>query len=496
MRALVGLLDAACRGAPAAIALADERKTITYAAFDRGANEIARELAACAIEPDEPVLVMVSNRPCDLVEFLGVWCAGGVAVPLQRSSTTIVVESYVQATGARIVVDAAGEAQVPAAFVRRGNLFRSDRAAPVARPILADAALIVFTSGSTGKPKGAVLSHRAIAGKLAANDSFLNFAANERTLLVLNITFSFGIWVSLLTLAKGGTLVMRDRFRASSFLQCLLDERIERVAVVPTMMRALMLALNEPEQHQRLMALRESASLRQIMIGGEFLAAALGEAIVEQFPRAALVDIYGLTETATSDFVLHSAQRARYGGCIGRPAPNVSFRIAPTEASGDAGELQIRTPYIMNGYLDAPELTAAAFSEGYFRTGDLARIRDDDVVEIVGRAKEIISRAGTKIAPLELERTFAEHPAVAEVLAAGAPDPVLGERVHVLIVRAAGVAVNVEGLRQFAAARLERFKWPDYFYFADALPLGRTGKADRGVLRTMIESGELSPTTE
>ncbi len=188
MSDLVALLDSACRRASSAIALLDEHDTITYAGFDRGGAEIASELGASGIERGEPVLVMVSNRPRDLVALLGVWRAGGVAVPVHRSNTALVIESYVRATGARIVVDALGEAAVPAPFVCAGNVSHSDRAAPAARPILADAALIVFTSGSTGKPKGAVLSHRAIIAKLAANDSYLHFAANERTLLVLNIT--------------------------------------------------------------------------------------------------------------------------------------------------------------------------------------------------------------------------------------------------------------------------------------------------------------------
>ena len=124
--------------------------------------------------------------------------------------------------------------------------------------------------------------------------------------------------------------------------------------------------------------------------------------------------------------------------CIGRPAPGVEFRIVADEgrqaAAGETGELQIRTPYAMNGYLDADDLTRAAFADGYFRTGDLARERGPGVVELVGRAKEIISRGGNKVAPLEVEQVLLQHPAVAQALVTGVPDAQLGERIHALIV--------------------------------------------------------------
>jgi acyl-CoA synthetase (AMP-forming)/AMP-acid ligase II len=270
------------------------------------------------------------------------------------------------------------------------------------------------------------------------------------------------------------------------------------VAVVPTMMRALLPALATEPMARALRAVREAKRLRQVLIGGEFLPAALGEGIVEAFPHGRLIDIYGLTETATSDFVLFPEKRARYGGCIGRPAPNIVVRIAAPDGqpvpAGEVGELQIRTPYLMNGYLDAPSLTAAALQDGYFRTGDLARLRDGEFVELVGRAKELIVRGGNKISPLEVEQVLARHPGVAGVLATGVSDPVLGERIHVLVVPNPGQAPSLAALRAFAAERLERYKWPDAMYLGEELPLGRTGKADRGALRAMIESGDLRAT--
>ncbi len=184
--------------------------------------------------------------------------------------------------------------------------------------------------------------------------------------------------------------------------------------------------------------------------------------------------------------------RPRYDGCIGRPSPGVRFRIATPDGAeagpGEIGELQIRTPFAMNGYLDAPGLTQAAFQDGWLRTGDMARLRDREVVELAGRAKEIISRGGNKISPLEIEQAFAEHPEVAAAMATGVADPILGERIHLLVVARPGCAPGEGALREFAAARLPKFKLPDAIHFGAELPLGRTGKADRGALRRSLQA--------
>jgi acyl-CoA synthetase (AMP-forming)/AMP-acid ligase II len=462
---------------------------LAYAELGERADRLAGALRAAGIEPDEPVLVPVSNHPEDLVALLGVWRAGGVVVPIHRASPTAVVQDYLDATGARLVVRMSRPLPGSDAGQEAGDLLILRRAAPPSRGVLAGAALVIFTSGSTGRPKGVVVSHRAFAGKLAAIDSLLHFGRGDGTLLVLNITFSFGIWVGLLTLAAGGTLLMHEKFTPQSFCAALATGRITRTAVVPTMMRALFAA-----PHADLAAAGRGGRLKQILIGGESLGRPLAEEIAAHFPRADLVDIYGLTETATCDFFLFPEDRAQFAGCIGRPSPHVEYRIAAADgtnvAVGDTGELQIRTPFIMSGYLDAPELTAAAFQRDWFRTGDIARERAGGVVELAGRAKELISRGGNKISPLELEQVFAAHPDVAGAMAAGAADPILGERIHVLVVPRPGRTLTQEALRAHAASRLPRFRQPDVYYIAEALPLGRTGKADRGALRTMIERGE------
>jgi long-chain acyl-CoA synthetase len=216
--ALDQLLDRACTVHAKRVALVAADGALSYGALDRDARGLAAALRGRSLAPNEPVLVMVANALRDWVAFLGVWRAGGVVVPVHRSTPSAVIGAQRQATGARFIVDCARDAGRLEDGAYDGWLSITDANPPAPRPLLADAALIIFTSGSTGQPKGAVLSHAAVAGKLAANDSYLRFGAGERILLVLNITFSFGVWVSLLTLAKGGTLVVHERFRPETFL--------------------------------------------------------------------------------------------------------------------------------------------------------------------------------------------------------------------------------------------------------------------------------------
>jgi acyl-CoA synthetase (AMP-forming)/AMP-acid ligase II len=218
-----------------------------------------------------------------------------------------------------------------------------------------------------------------------------------------------------------------------------------------------------------------------MLSGGEVLAPALAHAMARLAP-AAIHDLYGLTETGTCDFHLGPAGQPQGFGTIGHPTEHVMFRIASggrVVAAGETGELQIRTPFGMLGYLDNPALTEASFEGGYFKTGDLARLTADGAVALIGRAKDIISRGGNKIAPLEIDNLLAEHPDIAAALCAGVADERLGEVIHAVIVTRAGARLDAAALRDWLLARTERFKVPDVFHFRDALPSGSSGKADR-----------------
>jgi acyl-CoA synthetase (AMP-forming)/AMP-acid ligase II len=409
------------------------------------ARQVAGALVGHGVAPGEPVHVRIGNRPSDLGCLLGIWQAGAVAVPVHVSAVPATVERLQRRTQARCCVD--GD--------RIETLAAS---APPQRPLLRDAALVIFTSGSTGEPKGVVIGHRPFADKLAVLDRLLGFRADDRVLLPLQLTFIFGLWVSLLALMRGARLVLVPRFSREAIERGLLDATV--LAGVPSMYRTL---LADTVPH--------APRLRLILTGGEVLPPKLADAM-RRFADAAIYDLYGLTETGSCDFCLAPADQAGGFGTIGQPTAGVDFRIAE-------GELQIRTPFGMLGYLDDPALTQSSFADGFFRTGDLARRTAASNVALVGRAKDIVSRGGHKIAPLEVDNLLAEHPDVAAALCAGVPDERLGEVIHAVVVPRAGAQLDGAALREWLLVRTERWKVPEVFHVRDALPAGATGKADR-----------------
>jgi acyl-CoA synthetase (AMP-forming)/AMP-acid ligase II len=342
-------------------------------------------------------------------------------------------------------------------------------APPPQRDLLREAALIMFTSGSTGLPKGAVVGNRRLADKLAVLERLLDFTRDDTVILPLQLTFIFGLWVSLLTLMKGARLLLVPKFSSEAMARGLAEASV--LGAVPSMLRALLAEAPPP-----------APRLRKILTGGEVLPAHLAQRL-RAWTHAEVHDLYGLTETGTCDFHCGPAEQPAGFGSIGRPTEQVAFRIAPS------GELQIRSPFGMLGYLDDPQLTAASFEDGYFKTGDLGRLNEHGFVELIGRAKDMVSRGGIKIAPLEVDHLLAEHPDVAAALCAGVADERLGEVLHAVVVPRAGAALDARALRDWLAARTERYKVPEVFYIRDALPSGSTGKADRRAVARMAEGG-------
>ncbi len=457
MNTLAALLDEGLRTRSPSIVSAGTR--LEASELRAIADRIARDLARGGVAPDEPVHVMIGNRPADLAALLGVWRAGAVAVPVHMATPAHVMSALRLRTGARFMVD---ETTV-------GDMAP---ARPPERPLLHGAALIVFTSGSTGEPKGVVIGHARLAGKIAVLSRLIGIRADDTVLVPLQLTFIFGIWVSLLTITSGARLHLLPKFSAAAAGAAFNTATV--AACVPTMLRTLGAEPPAP-----------APGLHAILTGGEPLGAALTHAIRAMLPRAGITDLYGLTETGACDFCLMPADQPAGIGTIGAPTERVAYRIAPD--TGVGGELQVRTPFGMLGYLDAHDLTQAAFADGFLRTGDLARQRADGRVELTGRANDIISRGGYKIAPLEVEGVLARHPDIAAVLCAGVADARLGERIHAVIVPRAGTAPDAQAIRAWAADYIERYKLPDAIHIRDSLPVGRTGKTDRTAIGRLVD---------
>lgn len=494
----VRLLDA-CDRYCADVCVDDGHSRLTYGELGQAAEEVGAALGASGHRHGEPVIIAVDNSASDLVAELGVWRAGGLVVPVHRTTPARLLADLARRTGARHLVSPADVLpSIWSGILVRGSdehawVHGMPLHAPVPPGLDENQALISFTSGSTGEPKGVVLSHAAFAGKLDAIAEVLPFAPGSKTLHVLQLTFTFGQWTSLLTLSSGGTLHLVRKFDAEAVLSELASASFDRIAVVPTMFRLFIDLLERSERAKELvrgMSHHQSPGLW--IAGGEPLAAGLGRRVRELFSHAGIADVFGLSETSTSDFILRPEEYDQAAGTIGHPSPNVEARLltsSGTWASGsEVGELCIRTPYLMTGYLDDPEATAAAMHGDWLCTGDVGRFRSDDRLELIGRSKFLIVRGGHKLSPLRIEAVLAEHPDCVDACVVGVPDGLMGERIHALVVQRSGGHLDRASVREWAREHLQPYETPDEVHVVATLPVGRTGKMDRAAAQRLVEA--------
>ncbi len=451
-RNFVCLLEETAARFPDKPALVCPDETLTYRALHQRAAGFARGLADEGIAPGHRVALVLPNHWTFVVALLGIWKLGATAVPL---SPLLKPEER-----AAILADVD-----PAWVVERveagAGLWTTaaDGAAP---------SHFGYSSGSTGRPKGAVFSHAALT---FANHSWADMMAvvpEDVVLSVLPLPHSFGLNGSLLApLLRGATVVLPGGFAPDKVLAAFPEHRVTLFLGVATMFRRL---LSAPE-----FAGADLSSLRLSVSG----AAPCPWDLASEWRRRAghrILRGYGMTELFRPISYLASEPEDR-PECIGRAVPGVDVRVVADEGAesgeGDTGELWIRTPAALQGYWNDP---APVLEDGWFRTGDLARISAGGFVEITGRLRERILRGGYSVFPQEVEAVLAEHPDVAEAAVSGVPHPELGEEVAAFVVAKPGTSPGADSLAAWCAERLARFKYPRHVRFVPELPKGATGK--------------------
>jgi acyl-CoA synthetase (AMP-forming)/AMP-acid ligase II len=467
-------------------------ESLSHGALDRAANRTARALSALGVAQGDRVAVWADTRLALVPLFAGAAKLGAVFAPVNARLGAEEAAALARLARPALVVADAERAKEGADLARAcGAAFAhfgaggadgadlSLTALPaddtdVREPALreSDPHVIFFTSGSTGRPKGVVLSHRV---------SFLRsfqgvFRDGARRTVCMFPMFHMAPWtLALAAWQTRGEIAFVPSPTPEALLTAIEQRRANHFYGIPLIWARLLDA--DLGRH-------DLASLRELETGTQAVPIELVRRLRERFPACTLRIYYGSTEAGTVA-ALSDADVLRKPGRVGVAPPGGELRLAAD------GEVLARSPYLMSGYFDDPEATAAAFEGGWLRTGDLGALDGEGSLSIVGRKKDVIRSGGESVSPAEVEAALADAPGVVEVAVVGVPDPEWGELVCAVVVAAPGTPPSLEALRAHCAGRLAGFKRPRRLELLGELP--RT-EATRQVQRALLVERILSGT--
>jgi len=473
-------------------------------AVARRARRVAAALEAAGVRPGDRVVLSLRKNAWLPACHVGALAAGAIVTPVDPAHPDAALAGLLRRAEPVLgLADAALAARglrfapglrwwCPGEDPPAGAEHLADEGplAPGAVPRGADdPALLVFTSGTTGTPKGVPLSHGNVASNLDALARVWEWSEEDRLLHVLPVFHLHGLGVALYgSLRVGGVLILHERFDAERVLREAGPAGVTLLMAVPTILHRLVKAA--PAHGAGALA-----GLRAVISGSAPLAPALFERFRQCFGLEPL-ERYGMSETLMN--ASNPLRGVRKPGSVGPPLAGVEIELRDPRSGASAGrgpgEVWVRGPNVFRGYWRDPEASAAAFADGWFRTGDLGRLDEDGYLFLVGRAKELIVTGGYNVSPAAVEQALGAEgdPRIAELAVAGVPDPDLGERVVAFAVAAApGEWPAIEtALRARAEASLPRYARPRAYVRVERLPRNALGKLERSRLRDAQATGE------
>ena len=500
----------------------DER--LTYGEAHAQTAAVAAWLFAQGVEPGDRVAIAMRNYPEWMLIYwacvsVGVavvgmnawWVPDEVEYALKDSAPKVtfcdaerlerILERPGAAAGTRLV--AVRVDNPPAGVIPWSEVISGGGAMPEVQVDPDADACIFYTSGTTGFPKGAQLTHRGCVSNLfnmVFSGQVQALATQRATGVAPDPEAPVPIPVALLTTplfhvtanncgayavtAGGGKLVLMYRWEAGEALRLIEAERVTAMSGVPVMSREL---LSHPD-----FAATDTSSLMTLGGGGAQLQPDLVAKIDSQVKTARPNTGYGMTETCgiitavAADFFVDKP------ASCGPAMPSFEVKCVDDDGNtvgpGEVGELWVKGAPVIKGYINRPEATAEAITDGWLHTGDVARIDEDGFIFIVDRKKDMVLRGGENVYCAEVEACVHQHPAVAECCVFGVPDARLGEEVAIAVVLRPGQAFDAEALRAHCAASMAKYKTPRYVWFLDeAIPRNASGKFLKRQLRETLK---------
>ena len=487
------------------VAYRDAQSALTYAQLEQRTGRLAAHLADAGLAAGDTVAILLPNGTQWVEACFAIARAGALSVPISYEASEPEIAYRLADANCRAIVTTAERGDLVARLkanapnlatviaTNRGG--RRDDAlsyesllatAPGSDPrdpaLMHEPAFILYTSGTTGRAKGVLLTVHGMLWIVAACWAPIAGLCERDTMLSpLPLFHSYALNLSVLgVLATGASEYIMERFSTAEAMRLLKTGEFTCFPGVPTMFHYLM---QGAEGDAKLPGLRVCIS------AGAIMPATLNRAFEERF-GIPLLDGYGITETSTMVTMNWPSGGRVYGSC-GFPVPGLAVRIVdPVShddvAQGQEGELIVRGPNVMPGYLNKPEETAKALRNGWYHTGDLAKADENNFLTITGRLKELIIRGGQNIAPAEIEEVVNTYPAVLDCAVVGAPHQHLGEVPVLFVVARAGQAIETDALLGHCGARLSAYKVPRTVHIIKEIPRTGSGKIIRYKLKELL----------
>ncbi len=473
-------------------------RTVTYGELNDLIHRFAGGLAARGFGKGDVFGILLPNLPEYAVIFHGVATVGGTSTTINPTYTGEEINHQLVDSEARLLVtiplflEAALEGVEGTAVEEVFVLGEAEGATPFAvlldaEPLAGEAdidpnedlVVLPYSSGTTGLPKGVMLTHTNLAANLAQVEHLISHEDGDAVIAVLPFFHIYGMQVLMnLVVGDGGTVITMPRFDLEEFLRLIQDHRVAHAYVVPPIVLAL---AKHPMVDQF-----DLSSLKRVFSG----AAPLGAEVAQEASArigCEVVQGYGMTELSP---VTHATPVGGFKpGSIGVTISNTESRVVDPDTGRDLGldedgELWIRGPQVMKGYLNNPEATAITIDEdGWLHTGDIGHIDADDHFFIVDRLKELIKYKGFQIAPAELEALLLTHPAIADAAVIPIPDEEAGEVPKAFIVLRPEHDVSEQEVQGFVAGHVAHYKQIREVEFVDEIPKSASGKILRRLLR-------------
>jgi long-chain acyl-CoA synthetase len=482
---LSALPDLRAAQAPDAPAVADDNTNLNNTQFRDAVQRASATMREHGVSAGDVVAIMLPNQAGFVIALFAAWRLGAAVTPI--SPTLVPAEVTYQIEDARakiLIVDRPLDFDAAVQAVLSGDDLTSKPAAVVVEPPMHhdDAlALLIYTSGTTGRPKGVMLDHANVNAMCRMAIDAFAMTSDDHSLLILPLFHVNGIVIGALSpLVAGGCATIAGRFSPKTFFDRIEQSRATYFSAVPTIYTLLS---DLPVEVRP-----DTSSVRFAICG----AAPASVELLDKFETRydiPLIEGYGLSEGSCASTV-NPLRGKRKVGTVGLPLPGQTIRIVGTDdadvPNGEAGEVLVKGPNVMRGYLNRPEETARTIVEGWLHTGDIGRFDEDGYLVLVDRAKDMIIRGGENIYPKEIEAVVFGLPEIAEAAVVGRASPVYGEEPVLFVSLNSGATVSTDRIDEHVRGSLSKFKHPVEITILDDLPKNAVGKIDKRKLRRSV----------